>query len=86
VTEVTEPIPPRSDTLSVTEVSLMERLYDEGSDRAHYLKGHDLRRARRLLELDMTVQGRLGDRYFGLTPKGRAFVEGIRARRGGNDR
>ena len=74
--------PPRSETLSLSEVEFLERLYDGDKAGGIHLKGYDLRRAReRMLPMTMVEQGHLGDRYFRLTDKGRDFVDGLRSRR-----
>lgn len=62
-----------SDTVSVTEADLMKRV--SGHGKAMHLTGHDLRRARRLLDMGLMVQGRLSERYFGLSDAGSRFVE-----------
>lgn len=65
----------KSDTVSKKEADLAVFLLRQ--DAAAYLRGHDLPRARRLVELGLAVQGRLGERYFELTPKGREFAQAV---------
>ncbi len=67
----------RSDTVSVPEADLMRQVSAHG--KAKRLTAHDLRRARRLLSMGLMVQGRLGERYFGLSDKGTRFVEAVTA-------
>lgn len=67
----------RRATLSQDDARFLGSLFDHGKPK--YLKGADLRRARRLIDFGMTEQGRLGERYYGLTAKGHAFVKQVRS-------
>lgn len=74
----------RASTLSVPEVDLLERMFDESSGKFHgdvRLSRADLRRAKRLLDLKMVEQGRLSDKHYALMDKGKDFVKGLRKRR-----
>lgn len=71
----------RSQTVSVAEADLICRIFRHG--RPMHLSSHDLRRARRLLALGLLVQGRLGDRYFGTSATGAAFVANRKAEAAG---
>ena len=48
---------------------------------ARYLTGQDLRRARRLAEVGLLEQGKLGDRYFGVTKAGTTFARNVQDHR-----
>ncbi len=69
----------RSQSVTLADADLVCKLAN--SDRSEYLKGPDLRRARRLLGSGLLEQRRLGDRYFGVTSAGKTFAKNVQEHR-----
>lgn len=69
--------PLRDETISLPEIHLLRSLPSDG--KAIRLAGADLRRAKRLLDIGMVDRGRLTEKHFGLSAKGRTFLAGLTA-------
>jgi hypothetical protein len=75
----------REQTLSLSDIDLLGQILDACEGKFHgevRLAGKDLRRAKKLEAppLEMTRKGRLTDKHYELTEKGRAFITSFRAR------
>lgn len=71
----------RSQTFSIDEANFAIRIGQAES--SLYLRGDDLKMARRLVKRGLFEQGRLGDRYFTLTEVGHTFVQTVLAHQEG---
>jgi len=66
----------KHETVSVEETDLAIRIRQ--SETPIFLTDRtDLKHARRLLRIGIAVQGRLGKKYFGLSPSGIEFADNV---------
>jgi hypothetical protein len=75
----------RQSTLSERDIELMARMFDAAGEKFHgdvRLAGKDLTRAKKLAQppLQMTQAGRLSEKHYALSEKGRDFIVGFRRR------